>query len=185
MWNHKKQTRYFHLSQSLKKLGRYIGRGNKRSIVTTVMENPHLRPHVLEAVAMEIEKEVKKVCSDNHDSILRMKFKEALERFSWDRVWRELSDNVPTLLHLVGTRNPERAIPALCVSVMILLKLRNNKLNLVQALVSIILKAGHATIQVCIISRLSLHSVFQIIGFQSSSKATAMLILQKHFAHSG
>lgn len=112
------------------------------------MENPKLRPRVLAAVAQEIEKEVKQICSDKHDSILRMKFKEALERFTWVRVWRELSDHVPTLLRVIGSRNSEKAKPALCVCAMILLKLRNPKMNLVQALVSLVLKAGHANIQV-------------------------------------
>ena len=93
---------------------------------------------------------MKQICSDKHHSILHMKFKEALKRFTWDRVWRELSDHVPTLLRVIGSRNSENAKPALCVCTKILLKLRNPKMNLVQALVSLVLKAGHASIQVII-----------------------------------
>ena len=47
VWGCKQKTRYFHLSRSLKKLGKYIGRGKKHSIVSAIMNNPHLHPHVV------------------------------------------------------------------------------------------------------------------------------------------
>ena len=66
----------------------------------------------------------------------------------------------PTLLRIIGSRSSDTAKPALCVCAMILLKLRNKAMNLVQAIVSVVLKAGQANIQVNIVSLLYIFSVF-------------------------
>ena len=42
MSNKDKKNRYFYLSQSLKKIGKYVGRGKKRSIAKAVVENSTL-----------------------------------------------------------------------------------------------------------------------------------------------
>ena len=150
-----KKNRYFYLSRSLRKIGRYVGRGNKRSIAEAVIQNSALCHEVVTALGRALRKEIGKICSDSHDSILRMKTKTALELFSWGRVWLELQTHAPLLVDVLlqllppSKRTTEDAIhPALCICASILLKLRNNKVNLVQAMVAVILKAGHATKQV-------------------------------------
>ena len=79
-----------------------------------------------------------------------MKYKVALERFTWDRVWQELENKAPTLLKILsGGASSNNIKPAICTCASILLKLRRNlKVNVVQAVVSVVLKAGHANIQV-------------------------------------
>ena len=57
------KSRYFHLTNSLKRVGRYLGRGNRRSIAQAVLQNPNLRHHVIDEVAKGIRKEIKKLCS--------------------------------------------------------------------------------------------------------------------------
>ena len=149
VWGSKRKTRYFHLSKSLKRLGKYVGRGKKSSIVTAIMSNPQLREHIGTAIAKEVQKELKEICSDEYCSILRMKYKVALERFTWDRVWQELENKAPTLLKILsGGASSNNIKPAICTCASILLKLRNPKVNVVQAVVSVVLKAGHANIQV-------------------------------------
>ena len=91
------KTRYFHLSKSLKRLGKYVGRGKKSSIVTAIMSNPQLREHIGTAIAKEVQKEIR---SDEYCSILQMKYNVALKRFTWDRVWQELENKAPTLLKI-------------------------------------------------------------------------------------
>lgn len=92
--------------------------------------------------------------SDTHDSILWLKLKPALEIFSWETVWLELQQIAPTLMALlVGLLPPSKAEldscrPPLCMCASILLKLTNSKVNLAQTVISLILKAGHATKQV-------------------------------------
>jgi hypothetical protein len=41
-----------------------------------------------------------KICSDSHDSTLRMKSKVALEHFTLETVWLELKNNAPLLVML-------------------------------------------------------------------------------------
>ena len=151
---YQKKPSYFHLSQSLKKLGRYVGRGNRRSIARAAVSNTALQPHLVDALCGVVRAEMKHVCSDNHDSILRLKSKPALEHFTWEAVWAELQQTAPTLMALLLRMTPaarhadEGVRPALCLCASILLKLRNNKVNLVQSVISLVLKAGHATKQV-------------------------------------
>ena len=72
---------------------------------------------------------MKCVCSDSHDSILRMKNKTALEHFTRETVWSELEPKAPTLTAiLLGLAPPskqesEHIKPALSLCVSILLKL--------------------------------------------------------------
>ena len=113
------------------------------------MSNPHLCTHVVTVMAKDVQKELQEICSDTYNSILRMKCKEALERFIWDRVWLKLEMKAPVLLQILsGGVSSGNIKPAICTCASILLKLRNPKVNLVQAMVSVVLKAGHAGIQV-------------------------------------
>ena len=149
-----RKNRYFQLSRSLKKIGKYIGRGNRRSIASAVIQNPSLKKEVVSSLCKEIQREVKGVCSDAHDSILRMTSKPAIENFTWERVWQELELKTPLLattlsgLLPVSKRTQINVVPALCVCASVLLKLQNQKVNLVQTMISLVLKAGHATKQV-------------------------------------
>ena len=150
-----KKNRYFHLTGSLKKIGKYVGRGNKRSIAAAVVQNVVLRREVVVCLCREMQREIRNICSDTHDSILRMTSKPALENFTWDRVWQELLAKSPLLAATLTGLLPaskkmhSNVIPALCVCASIILKLQNQKVNVVQTMISLVLKAGHATKQVC------------------------------------
>ena len=149
-----KKPKYFHLTRSLKKLGRFVGRGSKQSIARAAVNNKSLLPQLVCALCSAIRKELKSLCSDKHDSILRLKSKPALENFTWKTVWLELEQNAPTFLALLVGLLPaskhqlDSVRPALCMCASILLKLTNQKMDLVQTVVSLVLKAGHATKQV-------------------------------------
>ena len=150
-----RKNRYFYLSRSLKKIGKYVGRGKKRSIAEAVIQNSALKYEVVVALGREVCKEISMICSDSHDSILRMKTKTALELFSWERVWLELKTHAPMLVALLvqllppsKRKSADVIHPALCICASILLKLRNNKVNVVQVMMAVILKAGHASKQV-------------------------------------
>lgn len=149
-----KKPKYFHLTRSLKKLGRFVGRGRRKSIARAAVNNKSLFPEIVQSLCRTIKKEIKTVCSETHDSILKMKTKPALEQFTWKTVWLELQQNAPTLIDLLlgllpaSKSNLDSVRPALCMCASILLKLTNGKVNLVQTVISLVLKAGHATKQV-------------------------------------
>lgn len=150
------KSRYFHLSRSLKQLGKYVGRGKRQMIAKAVVENVALRQEVVHQVCKAYRKEIMKICSDSHDSILRMKSKVALEHFTWERVWLELKNNAPLLVMLFHQLFPahkkedQSTMMAICVCISILLQAQSNKINLVQAMISLLLRNGHATKQVCV-----------------------------------
>lgn len=151
--SHSTRNRYHHISHSLKKLARCVGHKNCKSIASAAVGNMKLRPHVVEKLARSIRmQELVPLCSDKHDSILRLKSKPALEHFSWETVWEELRVNAPLLLSffscLLPKRKQQEVHPAICMLASIVLRLNNQKVNLVQSVVSLILRAGHATKQV-------------------------------------
>ena len=122
-----------------------------------MIENTSLRNVVVLALGRAARKEIRSICSDSHDSILRMKNKTALELFSWERVWREMQMHAPLLVTFLtqllplSKRKDENAFhPALSVCASILLTLHNFKINIVQAVIAVVLRAGHATKQVYI-----------------------------------
>ena len=107
------------------------------------MGNPDLHPPVVRAVTKEVQNELKEICADGYDTILRMKYRVALEMFTWSRVWKELQSKTPTLLEILSGGCSNRPVqPSICTCASILMKLRNPKVNLVQAMVSVVLKAG-------------------------------------------
>ena len=57
---------YSNLTQSLERLGRYVGRGNQRSIVRAAVDNLTLWPELVSAMCEAVEAEMKCVCSDSH-----------------------------------------------------------------------------------------------------------------------
>ena len=148
------RARYFHLSGSLKKVGKFVGRGRRRSIAQAVVGNLNLRQHVVEELTRTIRKEVKELCSRNYDTILRMKTKPALQSFTWQRIWDELDTKAPLLLTILTNCLPKKkgssdaVKPALCMCASILLKLTNPHVNLAQGVLSVVLRAGHTPKQV-------------------------------------
>ena len=147
------KNRYFHLTRSLKRIGKFVGRGSRRSIAEAVCKNESLRSQVVLAMSRIIRKEILDICSQKHDSILRLKSRPALERFTWERVWSEFQSHAPMLLTMLSGAIASSAIPfrpPLCVAACILVKLSNPRVNLVQSILSLILKTGQATKLVCL-----------------------------------
>ena len=181
-----KQSKYHHLTSSLKKLGRYVGRGNCSSIAQAAVENTTLLPQIAMKLAAHLRRhEIVPICSDKHDSLLRLKSKPAVEHFTWESVWLELQQNAPTLLTLLtnllpqSKRNSESSKPALCMCTSILLKLQNPKMNIVQSMVSLVLKAGHATKQVQPHQK-SNTEVLDYSGFQTFTRLQKLMVSLSH-----
>lgn len=113
-----------------------------------------------------------------------MKTKDSLERFTWERVWSEVETCCPTLTSFLWeclsprAKEFENTIPSLCVCASILLKLQNPHVNVVQALLSLILKSGHASKQVPCFNFSNDNNYY--IGYSSSSESHAILIIHSH-----
>ena len=149
-----KKIKYFHVRGKMRKLARLVGRGNTTSIARYVVNQPDLRKRAIDCVITLMKRELTTLSSDTFSSILREKSQTAMEFFTWESVWQELSSHAPTLLSVLQgitsrrSINIARAKPVVCVCAAILLKLKNPKMCHIQAMLSLLLHAGHSSRQV-------------------------------------
>ncbi len=104
---------------------------------------------VIMEIARKIRSETKSISSATHDSILLDPI-EAVKHFSWETVWLELKNKMPTLLKLLQLviTNPSKKKPLICFLVSQILKQRYPKLGLVQRAISIALYGNGTNKQV-------------------------------------
>ena len=99
------------------------------------------------------------MCSKRQRSLLGSKDAKALEEFSWDSLLGEFLANAPVLTSIIVAaadskwrRNSNhlvpRCIPPVCMAMAMLFKTRNQHMSLVQAVMSVLLKAGHVSSEV-------------------------------------
>ena len=110
--------------------------------------NKELQSQVIKRIGKMCFQEIKHLCSDNYDSILRTTSDVAMTHFSWESIWIEISTKAPTLVSILKSCLPVKTKlnrkPVLCLCVSMLLKLRNRKMCHVQSAISLIVHAGHA-----------------------------------------
>ncbi len=132
-------------------------RGNLGAIARGIGRDKLALPVIMKELQRLINKELRVLCSDSFNSILREKSPAAFQAFTWDSLWLELVARAPVFLAFAKGCAPrrrgdkevsERAKPVLCMCAAMLLKLRNPKMSLVQNVVSLLLQAGHCGNQV-------------------------------------
>ena len=104
-------------------------------------------------VGLMVRKELQGICSDIYNSIFCEHSVASIKQFNWDTLISELEDKTPLTLHLLQNCFPHQAksevtYPVICMCMAILMKGRNQKMCMLQAMVSLILYAGHAGKQV-------------------------------------
>lgn len=62
-----------------------------------------VRPKLVELLGKEIAKEVKSMCSEKRNSVLRLKSQEALYNFKWETLMNELQETAPSLHSVLET----------------------------------------------------------------------------------
>ncbi len=132
----------------------------KRSPYTirTLSRAPSLQKALMKHLQQQIQKECKQICSRKYgDSVLRLppaKLKDflhssKLKGFQWREISHELKKKAPTLygiLRAACTKDGEEPnLLLLGMAASVLLKARNKFLCLPQAVVSVLLYAGHCS----------------------------------------
>ncbi len=146
------------LSRSLKKIGRSVGRKNPSAIARQVMSHPKIRREIVKVMGKVIRKDMLQVCSKSTPSLLRNRSPEALKSFCWTDLVEELKERAPVfsqiLTECVTRRQRKRskegksysirdsAVIGVCAAV--LLRHRNQNLNLFQRLVSVLFYSAHS-----------------------------------------
>ena len=97
------RPKYFRLTPSRKKIGRILGRGNKGSLASTVLDpkNKDLRQKLIKGVGKLLNSELKMLCGNKPPSLLQDISGASLEQFSWELVWQEITKRAPTLVSLL------------------------------------------------------------------------------------
>lgn len=118
-------------------------------------------------VSRIIQREVHQLCSTKYGaSFLRNLSAVAVTSFSWKPVVAELKKRAPVLymtLKAALTRPKKRVdVSALGITAAVLLKCRNKFLSQAQAVVSVLLYAGHCSKQVCVNRSEVLISMYQV-----------------------
>ena len=150
-----------HLTRSLKKLGRSIGRRSRRSIARQCMNDSGIKRRIIQITGERIRKEMKTMCGLSSISLLRDFAPERLRSFQWKDLVEEMQRDAPTLLEILqgcvmrnkrkkqvgmSYRFKDESIIGICAA--ILLRHQNPQMNLIQRIVSLLLYSGHAPKQV-------------------------------------
>ena len=97
----KGKGRVRHLTRSLKRLGRSVGRRKRDAITRQAMGDQKIRTHVLTILGREIRKEMKEMCATTKLSMLRESTPEALISFDWNKLESELESRASSLFSVL------------------------------------------------------------------------------------
>ena len=102
-------------------------------------------------VAKRVRKEMKEICAKTHNSILRDSH-EVVKCFSWQTIWLEYVQKMPTLLNLLSNlvSDVEKSKSLLCLIISMILKDRVKQMFLVQRGISVLMYGNGTTKQVCL-----------------------------------
>lgn len=115
-----------------------LSRGNFKSAAENLVKHDQLDQHIMQSLCHQIRVEMDEICSLNHNSMLRDQY-EALKCFSWETLWFEFSQKVPSLVNLLQGILPKANKSFLSFLIAIVLKKRCKHMSLVQRMISILL----------------------------------------------
>lgn len=137
-------------------MGKSLARKSDTAIALECLRSPEIRVQLLKKLGVILRKELKVMCSEKVNSVLRHT---PSSSFSWDSLKSELCQYAPTLLSImiectktVVPCSNRDAVVGFCCS--ILVKYRYARMCAVQKMLSIVLYGGHASKQVI----LSIHT---------------------------
>ena len=114
------------------------------------MSSPRSANQVIAEIAIIIRKEMKQICSESRDSVIRDS-QEGIKHFKWERVWTELVNHMPTLMKLLSAIFlNQKATQNICSLIAcMILKKRLGKMSMVQKALSVLLYGNGCNKQVC------------------------------------
>ena len=109
-----------------------------KSLVTTFSDE------MVTALAKKVNTEIDHICSTKTDTILTKHCDKVT--FSWDKIWSELQQQLPTLLSLLLAISKSSTLnkPLICMITVMILKQRYQNMTFVQGIISVILYGNNA-----------------------------------------
>lgn len=126
-------------------MSKAIARGNKKTLIDNCFEDIRSFDFLKKKMCRVLSSEIKSMCSNKVNSILRSTKCAVLKNFKWSQLIHELKVNAPLLYCIlnacVGTSVNREAVICMCCS--IILSSCFKRMCLVQKIISLILYAGH------------------------------------------
>jgi len=140
---------------------------------------------VIDAMAIEIKKELTHICPNNHNSLLRS-YGPNIKNFSWDAISNELGQNTPCLFKLLSIIIPDSSKILQCTIICMILKNRHPKMSPLQQVMSVMLYGNAVHKQD---SKTMLHKsyiiFYNLIGAQELAKYDVVCVTQIYVEISG
>ena len=121
-----------------KKVIRSLSRRSYKAATSSFSELPQAKDYLLKGFVHTINKEIATICSQKHSSILRGGH-ESIKRFSWDRIWSEMNENMPTHLKFLQCLLPKSDRRLIFFLICAVLKKRCMEMSLIQQAISFLL----------------------------------------------
>ena len=136
------------LTPTRKVLAKCLARGSAVSVAECV-RNKKTQKHVIIALAQNIRKELKELCSRRVMLLQRARDSSTLQGFNWDAIVDEATEHAPNLVQLLGecTKRKKSEITQKSMIGMLLsllCKNHNPKITLFQRMISLVMYAGHS-----------------------------------------
>ena len=142
----KKQTV---ITPNRKNIIKSLSRRSYKAAASRFSDLPQTMNYLFKGFVCTVKKEMKSICCIQHNSILRHEH-ESIKTFSWERIWRELEDNMPTLLKFIRSLLPKSERKFIIFLICAILKNRCVHMSLVQRAVSFMLYANGTNKEVSI-----------------------------------
>ena len=123
--------------------------GRYTALTRSIVNSEETKDIVLNEIIRNVEKEIKHLCSAQHNTILRDNH-EAVKKFSWKTVYLELCQQMPILMKLLAAlvNKSQTKAPLLCLITSMILKSRCSSVSLAQRAISVFLYGNGAPKQV-------------------------------------
>ena len=129
----KKQTV---ITPSRKNIIRSLSRRSYKAVASRLSKLPQMKSYLFKGFIQTLRREMKFICSLQHNSISRHEH-ESVKTFYWKRIWRELENNMPTLLRFIRTLLPRSDRKFVMFLICAILKNRCIQMSLVQHAISL------------------------------------------------
>ena len=130
-----------------------MARGSKKKMATECLRDPDTKRYLITKIGIAVKNEVRTMCSDRTNSILRSQSQDDLKTFTWSKLLAELSVHAPILYSILqAATSVKRArintdgVIGTCAAV--ILKHRFSKMSLFQKILSLTIYSGHPSKQV-------------------------------------
>ena len=130
---HNSGAKHYKMTPCRKVLAKRVARRSYPALCGSLVKSHN--DHIIKHLSIAVRKELSHICSVRHDSLVRDGY-DKMKKFSWDMLYSEYVENIPTLVSLISAISPTSSIAVRCTIISIIVKQRHNKMALLQRIIS-------------------------------------------------